>query len=220
MNARLMLPRCSRFASRPPARIIVVLTLLHALFSLAGEPAAPVSDGNGPLHVAAQRGDVERVRELLKKRAPEDARNKRLETPLFLAAAKGHLAVVETLLAAHAGIDLTDTDGATPLYAAAAGGHLAVVNLLLENGAKPNVNTRTGEAALFAAVERGHIDIVRALLEMGSLATFDTRAGETPLSVARKQKNQPMIALLEAAGAQMPRRQAEDFPSPHGSPTP
>lgn len=62
----------------------------------------------------------------------------------------------------------------------------------------------TGEAALCAAVQQGHIEIARALLDMGSPATFSIHSGDTPLSIAKKNKDSAMIALLEKSGPRIP----------------
>jgi ankyrin repeat protein len=54
--------------------------------------------GRTNLHKAAFAGDVERVKELLKKGADPNTKDKKGRTPLHAAAYKGHVEVVKLLL--------------------------------------------------------------------------------------------------------------------------
>jgi ankyrin repeat protein len=74
-----------------------------------------------PIHEAAQRGDVEAIREELKKGVPVDLREggaRRGPTPLMWAALRGQTAAVEFLIQSGAAVD-ADVLGFTPLMAAA-----------------------------------------------------------------------------------------------------
>ncbi len=74
------------------------------------------------LHKAASAGDVERVKELLKKGANPNTKDIDGQTPLHMAASGGHFDVVKLLLEHGADPNVQDKDGATPLHKAASGG--------------------------------------------------------------------------------------------------
>jgi len=88
------------------------------------------------LHESARRGDLKRVKELL--RDDPDQVNSKDDaggTPLHYAAAYGHKAVAELLLANKADVNARDNDGNTPLQRAASEGHKALVKLLRRHAA-------------------------------------------------------------------------------------
>ncbi len=102
----------------------------------AGQPVATHCDAWGytPLHLAAQHGHLDVVRELLRAGAAVDARACGA-TPLHRACYAGHLAVIEELVRAGASLHAQDTTGAgredLPVHKAARQGHRATVDLLL-----------------------------------------------------------------------------------------
>ena len=58
--------------------------------------------GEGPLHIAAQAGDAQKVARLIAQGNVVDARNFRMYTPLHIAAGIGAFEVVTALMAAGA----------------------------------------------------------------------------------------------------------------------
>ena len=93
------------------------------------------------IHDAAEAGDLEKVKMLLKNNA-DLVSNKDAQgcTPLHMAAMEGRDAVVELLMANKSEINAKNNYGQTPLHMAAHDGHKAVAELLLANGAEVNVN--------------------------------------------------------------------------------
>ena len=87
-----------------------------------------------PLFLASCNGDIEKVKQLLRREGTKvNQRNKHGVTPLLAAAQKGHDNVVEVLLEEQAIIvNLADKDGDTPLSMAVKNGHVKVVKLLLQ----------------------------------------------------------------------------------------
>ena len=111
-NMRFFLRRlCKSPVTRLLARCSLVLVALTW--------ASPVFCG--PIHDAADKGDLEKVKALLKE-SPDlvSSKDSNSLTPLFKAAFSGHKHVVELLLANGAEVDPKDnSNGLTPLYVAA-----------------------------------------------------------------------------------------------------
>src|SRR5262245_27610644 len=106
-----------------------IRTISFALFAVAfcffcsTIPAAP-------LHDAAYRGDVAKVKELLAGGADVNAKDDKSDTPLHYACFEGRVEVVELLLQKGAELDPVDKSGHTPFHAAVFRGHDALAKLL------------------------------------------------------------------------------------------
>jgi len=109
-------------------------------------------------------GDVDRVREMVKKDPSLINKEEMGMTPLAMACQAGQAEVVGILLDAGAPLNGILRDGSTPLHVAAYGGHLEVVRLLLERGAKADVKAEPmGMTPLEVAQEQGYTEIVELL---------------------------------------------------------
>ncbi len=110
---------------------------------LAEAPATQVDvrnlDDETPLMMAALKGHVALVRQLLARKADV---NKTGWTPLHYAATGGNVEVVRLLLDAHAYIDAESPNGTTPLMMASRYGSEDAVKLLLEAGADPTLRNQ------------------------------------------------------------------------------
>ncbi|XP_051998907.1 BRCA1-associated RING domain protein 1 [Xyrauchen texanus] len=95
--------------------------------------------GETPLHLAAIKGDLEEVRNLLALGADPNLKDNAGWTPLHEACNLGHLAVVEELLQHGALLNTPGYQNDSPLHDAVRNGHLAVVRLLVERGASQSV---------------------------------------------------------------------------------
>ena len=131
-----------------------------------GPQAHPVPAGkqSGTFHEAAEDGDLEKVKALLKG-------NPRLvfrkddegQTPLHVAASKGHKDVAKLLMDYKADVNARKKYGDTPLHYAAHG-HKDVVELLLANKADVNAKDNIGYTPLHEAARNGCKDVVELLL--------------------------------------------------------
>lgn len=103
--------------------------------------------GRTPLHLAAQRGQEEIVRLLLKEGADVDARNTAdSATPLHFAAENGHLSIVRLLVDAGSPLEAADNvhEGAPLRWATSISRfHLEVAEFLLASGASHDLFTAT-----------------------------------------------------------------------------
>ncbi len=148
---------------------------------------APPSPGpDSPVADAAQRGDVETVRSLLREGADVNAAQGDGMTALHWAAQNGDVGMVRVLLYAGAHLESTTRlGGYTPLHLASKAGLGDAVRALLEGGSKAGALTSTGVSALHFAAESGQPEAIKALLEHGAdVNARDAYAGRTPLMFA------------------------------------
>jgi uncharacterized protein len=151
----------------------------------------------GPLREAALRGDLPRIKVLLKK-SPGFLKTSQGGGVLCMGAFSGNKPVVLYLLSQGSKVNERDADGSTPLYQAANGGNLPIVQLLLAKGAKVNQARTDGWTPLHAAVAIGARDIVELLLAKGaSLSAKAGRKQETPHEIAVKYKHPELAELLQ-----------------------
>eukprot|EP00899_Mesostigma_viride_P027381 jgi/Mesvir1/7828/Mv11769-RA.1 len=118
---------------------------------------------NGLLMEAAQGGDLDAVKTLIKRGANVDAEDNNYETSLHAASREGHLDVVEHLVFSGAYIEAKDWSEWTPLHYASYAGHLKVVKYLVSNGANMGAKSKTGKTALSLALEMDKADVSKYL---------------------------------------------------------
>jgi ankyrin repeat protein len=121
------------------------------------------------LMLAADKGNEQRVRELVAAGAPLDLVDVGGWSALYWASLQGYVRVAKLLLDGKyegkgADINLQVNGGCTPLMLACFYGHEAVVRLLLERGANATLRDKSGRTALSFARRSEHVAIV-ALLE-------------------------------------------------------
>ena len=154
-----------------------------------------------PLTSAAEAGNVDRLKRLLKVGADKDATS-RATPPLVLAAKQGHIECLRLLLEAGADKDrIAGKNGSTALMWAAKQGHIECLRLLLEAGAdKDKVRLSDGATALMLAAKHAHADCLRLLLEAGADAEKADALGRTAFNLVtkdrRKEGRRECIQLL------------------------
>jgi hypothetical protein len=151
---------------------------------------------NKELLEASEKGDVEKVKKLLKEGADLNAKNWFGWTPLHLAAYNGHIEVVKLLIEKGANVNARN-NGDTPLHLAAENGHIEVVKLLIEKGANVNAKGSSGWTPLHEAANDGHIEVVRLLLEHGAEPNIKDVWGKTAIDLAREEGYFDIVELIE-----------------------
>jgi ankyrin repeat protein len=137
------------------------------------------------LHLAAHRGDIDKVRSILEKGTNVDVRDKAGHTPLFYAASAGQLHVVEFLISKGADVNAKDNrDGETPLFYAGDAGWKNVVELLIAKGADINARGGLGGSALESAAWLGRGDVAELLITKGADVNIRDDWGYIPLHAA------------------------------------
>ncbi len=117
---------------------------------------------------AAKRGDLEKVKELLRRGADPNFTTLYGMTALHYAAMAGHVDVVKLLLEWGANPNIRREGEWTPLHYAASHGHINIVKLLLERGADPNIKDISGITPLHVASSKGYSEMVKLLLDKGA----------------------------------------------------
>ncbi|HTH23905.1 MAG TPA: ankyrin repeat domain-containing protein [Vicinamibacterales bacterium] len=179
-------------------RLIASLGLIVAIS--AGLNAA-IADS--PIAAAAQNGDREAVRALLKKGLDVNGAQGDGSTALHWAAIKGDAEMARMLIYAGANVRATTRIGAyTPLYLAAKGGYADVVAVLLAGGADAKAVTSNGTTPLMIAAAAGDTRSITSLIENGAdINAKDGAKGETPLIFAAGFNRTDAVKLLLARGA-------------------
>ena len=152
---------------------------------------------------AAQNGDREAVKALLKKGADVNEAQGDGSTALHWAAIKGDAEMARMLVVAGANVRATTRIGAyTPLFLAAKGGFSDVVAVLLAAGADAKTATSNGTTPLMIAAAAGDTRSITSLVENGAdINAKDTAKGETPLMFAAGFNRLDAVKLLLARGA-------------------
>ena len=152
-----------------------------------------------PLHYAADRGDVDKARELLKHgRYDVNCRDVLECTPLHEACSSGHVDMVRMLISEFQADTTLQTEayGDTPLHEAARFGRGEVaLTLITEFGCDANLPNNDGYTSLHRACVHGHASVVRIIGKYASvLAT--TKNGDTPLHLAAAMGHKECVEAL------------------------
>ncbi|XP_038890353.1 ankyrin repeat-containing protein ITN1 [Benincasa hispida] len=184
------------------------------------------------LHLAAQRGDLAAVKQILDDIDSQMVRNlsgadfdaevaevrslvvnevnELGETALFTAAERGHIEVVKELLKYSNKETLTTKNRSAfdPLHIAASQGHHAIVQVLLEH--EPSLSKTFGPSnatPLITAAARGHTAVVEELLNKDrSLLEICRSNGKNALHFAVRPGHTEIVKLLLSKDQQLARR--------------
>lgn len=134
----------------------------------------------GTLHIAAQKGHLRIVNNLLTKGVSVDEQDDDGRTPLILAAIGGHSAIVKTLLDNNARVDYIDHEGRSAIHWAAIKCNTEILKMLLDvtkgmRGFDVDAYDNMGWTALHLAVERGFEAGMELLLDCGADVNFKAR---------------------------------------------
>ncbi|XP_049402599.1 ankyrin repeat-containing protein ITN1-like [Solanum stenotomum] len=184
------------------------------------------------LHLAAQRGDVGAVRDILGeidaqmlktmsgaefdaevaeiREAMVNEVNELGETALFTAAERGYIDVVKELLpySTKEGITTKNRSGLDPLHIAANQGHQAIVKLLLEHEPELSKTVAQSNATpLVSAATKGHTSVVHELLSKdSSLLEISRSNGKNALHLSARQGHVDIVQALLEKDPQLARR--------------
>ena len=146
------------------------------------------------LMVAAQRGNILGIINLLDKGTPVDEEDFQGITPLSYAIVNEWTVAAKTLLAAGADINHRDRFGHTILLTHVSAGSHKMIPFLLENGADASVKCPLGDTLLEIAAWVNNVKAMTLLLEHGS--TQESREGA--LKIARRRRAEACVSALLA----------------------
>ncbi|MHB9117021.1 MAG: ankyrin repeat domain-containing protein [Burkholderiales bacterium] len=142
---------------------------------------------------AVAAGEINAVRDILKKGVSPNETDVDGETPLNLAIHARHADIVSLLLSAGANPRQADAEGDTPLMAAAFTGDTSILQRLLDEGVpidSPGVN------ALMYAAANGQNGALSLLLARGAKVNAQTEDGTTALMLAARNGNLEAVKIL------------------------
>ncbi len=160
------------------------------------------------LHLAAHRGNLDKVRNSLKEGTNVDARDEGGRTLLHYAASAGQMDVVEFLIGRVADVDARDNrsesvyhpGSETPLYYAAIAGWRNVAELLIAEGADVNARNSDRYTPLHSAAWKGRGDVAKLLIAKGADVMAKDKWGWVPLHAAVCSGLVEVAELLIAKG--------------------
>lgn len=171
-----------------------------ALTASASDPVPRyATELDAGLREAAARGDLVRMRQLIKEGAQVNAVDAWGNTALLVAAREGEIDCARLLLRS-----LADVEGRggpmTPLGAAALRGHTQMVQLLLRAGADVDAVGLNEQTPLMNAVKLNRTGAAQALLKAGANTRTTDRSGDNLLVVAISDNLGDMLTLLLDSG--------------------
>ncbi|XP_078036534.1 no mechanoreceptor potential C isoform X8 [Augochlora pura] len=138
-----------------------------------------------PLLIAAHRGHMELVTNLLANHARVDVFDLEGRSALHLAAEHGYLQVCDALLANKAFINSKSRVGRTALHLAAMNGYSHLVKFLIQDhGAAIDVLTLRKQTPLHLAAGAGQLEVCKLLLELGASIDATDDQGQKPIHAA------------------------------------
>jgi uncharacterized protein len=154
---------------------------------------------------AAQRGDRDTVKALLKQAADVNAAQPDGMTALHWAAQRNDAELARVLLYAGANVKAaTRINAYTPLLLAARAGNAAVMAPLLDAGADSNGATGNGTTALMFAAASGDVAAVEALVDYGAdVNARESLRGLTPVMFAAASDRAAVVRALAERGADL-----------------
>ena len=161
------------------------------------------------LHQAARRGELAKVKQLLKGKTKADESGEFGDTPIMWAAYEGNASVVAYLIAAGANVKAADTNKTTPLHNAAANGHCEIITALLSKGANAKAIDGGGMTPLHWAAAGDYPDAIQVLIQSKVSADVPGGDGKTALHYAAYYGHPAAIRALVKGGANVNRADKE-----------
>lgn len=154
------------------------------------------------LRLAAQRGDLDRIRDYLERGHGVDGADVFSfgMTPLMSAAEQGNPETIHLLLAAGANPNQRHSLGYTPLWFAVESGNLNIVKILVENGAQLTDAFPGGKSLPLLASARGHLPVLEFLAGKNLDLSGRDNTGATPLTSAALHGHDQIVRFLLGHG--------------------
>ncbi|KAK2839660.1 hypothetical protein Q5P01_013400 [Channa striata] len=175
----------------------------------SGSPAVMKRNHKGEtlLHLAAIKGDVEAVKELLDQGADPNLKDNAGWTPLHEACNLGHLEVVQLLVTEGALLNTPGYENDSPLHDAVRNGHVAIVKLLLQLGASQNVLNQYGKRPADYALSVEMLEIFQEVSDGNQYANTSFSPSANLSVVGNCVRRDEMVVFLATKLSQPQQRQ-------------
>lgn len=174
------------------------------------EQGSRVNSKCTPLMRAAENGDLQAVRDLLKKGADVNVKPGAWPTALMLAAKEGQLEIVKILLAAGANpnekigsFHWGDGQALMSAMDPCTKNRFAIMDAMIAAGAEVNPTGEFGRSPLTYAIGKRDKVMFKALIARGADVNLKNSNGTTPLMVAAMSGLPEMVKLLLSSGAKV-----------------
>jgi ankyrin repeat protein len=156
------------------------------------------------IHLAAQAGDLERIKDFVQTGIDVNEKDDSGMTPLLYAVSGKQTKVAEFLIEKGADVNAGDRRGCVPLLYALWNNDSNAVKMLLNKGADVNAkDAAMGYPPLHWAVLMDNNELVKVILGAGGDVNAKSNTGDTPLDVAAYGASPAVGELLVAKGAEV-----------------
>jgi len=142
-------------------------------------------EGETPLHIASNQGQIELVASLIERGAELNTANNLGYTPLHYAASKCNKEIVRMLIDNGANVNSRSDFGYTPLHYAVNYCKMDIAKMLIDNGANINIRNIFGNTPLHCVAALGKMEAVRLLIEYGASLYLEDESEYNALQLAR-----------------------------------
>uniref|UniRef100_H3B381 RING-type E3 ubiquitin transferase n=1 Tax=Latimeria chalumnae TaxID=7897 RepID=H3B381_LATCH len=150
------------------------------------------------LVIAAAKGNMDEVKELVHKFPSKVDIKHKGKTALHVASHQGHTEIVKILLEAKTDMKIKDDNEDTALHFAAYGNEHEVANMLLRNGALANSVNAANQTPLHIAAQKGYTSVARVLCDNKCDVNIQDSDGNTPMHIAVDHDFEEIIDCLSS----------------------
>ncbi|NSX83945.1 hypothetical protein GOM44_07500, partial [Wolbachia endosymbiont of Atemnus politus] len=149
------------------------------------------------MFVALAEGNLESIKDCLKKGADIKARSVNLWTTLHFAAKGPSLEIIKFVLNQNLNVNVKDINGQSPLHIAAAHGRKYIISFfVVEMGLCVDDVDNHGKTPLHIAAQNGHKDTVEVLLKNNANTITQDKAGLSPVYYAIRNNHVNVAMVL------------------------
>jgi cytohesin len=173
-----------------------MLNLCLIIFILTSFIGCGFFSGDKPIHKAAEKGDLEKVKKIIKE-DPNQVNIQNMLRPLEKAAKFRHYDTVKALLVHGANVNCKNIFGQTPSHWAALWSNKEMIDLLLSYGADISVRDENNEIPLHWAAKGDNKEVVDSLLSHGADVFAKNNDNQTPREVALEYGRNKLAQYLK-----------------------